>query len=101
MEMVKRFEVYMGSVRDVEKPCLVVSPNELNDALSYVLVAPITVSSNQLPTRIGIGLRGKKAYIALDLIQPINRKDLKIKVGLLPEQIHTQVIDLIKKMFSY
>ncbi len=99
--MVKRFEVYIGVFQGVEKPCLVVSPDELNEVLPYVLVAPITVSSSQLPTRVGIGLRGKKAYIAMDLIQPVNQTDLKIKIGLLPEQIHRQIVDLIQKIFAY
>ena len=99
--MVKRFEVYMGVFQGVEKPCLIVSPDELNEALPYALVAPITVSSGQLPTRVGIGLRGKKAYIAMDLIQPVNQKDLKLKIGLLPDQIHRQIVEIIQKIFAY
>lgn len=99
--MVKRFEVYMGIFNGREKPCLIVSPDELNDSLPYVLVAPITVSLNQLPTRIGIGLRGKKAYIALDLIQPVNQQILKLKIGVLPEQVHRQIVDIIQKMFAF
>ncbi len=99
--MVKRFEVYMGVFQGVEKPCLIVSPDELNEALPYALVAPITVSSSQLPTRVGIGLRGKKAYIAMDLIQPVNQKDLKLKIGLLPDQIHRQIVEIIQKIFAY
>lgn len=99
--MVKRFEVYMGVFQGVEKPCLIVSPDELNEVLPYALVAPITVSSSQLPTRVGIGLRGKKAYIAMDLIQPVNQKDLKLKIGLLPDQIHRQIVEIIQKIFAY
>ena len=99
--MVKRFEVYMGMFQGIEKPCLIVSPDELNEVLPYALVAPITVSSSQLPTRVGIGLRGKKAYIAMDLIQPVNQKDLKVKIGLLPEQIHRQIVEIIQKIFAY
>ena len=99
--MVKRFEVYMGMFQGIEKPCLIVSPDELNEVLPYALVAPITVSSSQLPTRVGIGLRGKKAYIAMDLIQPVNQKDLKVKIGLLPDQIHRQIVEIIQKIFAY
>ena len=91
----------MGVFQGVEKPCLIVSPDELNEALPYALVAPITVSSSQLPTRVGIGLRGKKAYIAMDLIQPVNQKDLKLKIGLLPDQIHRQIVEIIQKIFAY
>lgn len=101
MVMVKRFEVYMGVFKGVEKPCLVVSPDELNESLPYVLVAPITTGQQMLPTRVGIGLKGKKAYIALDLMQPVNQKDLTQKIGLLPEQMHVQIVGLLQKLFAY
>ena len=99
--MVKRFEVYMGVFNGVEKPCLIVSPDELNDVLPYALVAPVTTGQQILPTRVGIGLKGRKAYIALDLIQPVNQKDCLQKIGVLPEQLHTQIADLLQKLFAY
>ena len=98
--MVKRFDVFMMNTGLNDKPCLVVSPNELNDELPYVIIAPITLNYRNFPTRIGIGLKGKKAYIALDLIQTIDKKQLKSKMGFLPEQIHQQVANILQKMFT-
>lgn len=91
----------MGMFNGTEKPCLVISPDELNESLPYVLVAPITTGQLTLPTRVGIGLKGKKAYIALDLIQPANQKDLTQKIGQLPDQMHAQIAGLLQKLFAY
>ena len=98
--MVKRFEVYMCAINGKERPGLVISPDELNEALPYVLIAPITTSGYLLPCRIGIGLKGKKAWIAMDLIQPVNQTQLVSKIGLLPEQTHTQSLTVLQKFFA-
>lgn len=98
--MVKRFEVYLCENNQEEKPCIVISPNEMNDTLSYVLIAPITTCEQVYPFRYGVGLKGKKAYIAFDLIQPIDKTALKNKIGILPQQVYGQIIDLLNEMFS-
>ena len=98
--MVKRFEVYLCENNHEEKPCVIISPNEMNDALTYVLIAPITTCEQVYPFRYGVGLKGKKAYIALDLIQPIDKMKLKNKIGILPQRIHGQITDLLNKFFS-
>ncbi len=98
--MVKRFEVYMCQIEGKERPGLIVSPDELNETLPYVLIAPITTSALALPCRIGIGLKGKKAWIAMDLIQPVNQTQLVLKVGLLPEQTHAQILTMLQKFFA-
>ena len=98
--MVKRFDVYLCENNKEEKPCIVISPNEINDVLSYVLIAPITTCEQVYPFRYGVGLKGKKAYIALDLIQPVDKENLKSKIGVLPQQIHGQITDLLNKIFS-
>ena len=98
--MVKRFEVYMCGETNQEKPCLIISPDELNETLPYVLIAPITTVPTPLPSRIGIGLNGKRAWIAMDMIQPMNKVDLNTKIGLLPEQTHMQILNLLTKFFA-
>ena len=98
--MVKRFDVFLCENNNEEKPCIIISPDEMNDALSYVLIAPITTTEQVYPFRFGVGLKGKRAYIALDLMQPIDKNKLKNKIGVLPQQIHGQIIDLLNKFFS-
>ncbi len=100
MAMVKRFEVYMSLIDEKERPCLIISPDELNEMLPYVLIAPITTDTKVLPCRIGIGLKGKRAWIAMDLIRPIDKNKLNTKIGLLPEQTHAQILNLLAKFFA-
>ena len=59
--MVKKFEVYFCDIRGQEKPCVILSPDEMNALLPYVLVAPITKAQRNFPCRMGVKLKGEKA----------------------------------------
>lgn len=98
--MVKRFEVYMYDESGLQKPCLVISPNEMNDALPYVMIAPITTLERHLPCRVVIGLKGKKGQIALDMIKTVDKRQLPQKVGILPEESHEEILGILGKIFS-
>ena len=73
--MVKRFMVYEVNVNDEIKPCVVVSPDELNAVLPYVMVAPITSKIRPLPYRVLIEMKGRDAQIALDQIRTRPKSD--------------------------
>lgn len=98
--MVKRFEVFMCEQGGIQKPCLVVSPNEMNDVLPYVMIAPITSFERRFPCRVVIGLKGKKGQIALDMLSTLNKADLTQKIGILPEESHSEILGILEKMFS-
>ncbi len=98
--MVKQFEVYMCRVREKELPCLVISPNELNDVLSYVMIAPITTMERAYPSRVIVGLQGKKGQIALDMIRTVDKTELNRKIGLLPDSSHTEIKTILQKIFA-
>lgn len=97
--MVKRFDVVMMRRDGLEMPCVVVSPDELNEVLPYVLIAPITVFERAYPTRLAVGLRGKKGQIALDMIYTLFKDDIVRKIGCLPEALHEEVVGILGKMF--
>lgn len=99
--MVKRFEVFMCDKKGVEMPCLIVSPNEMNEVLPYVMVAPITSVERSFPFRVVIGLKGKKGQIALDMIKTIEKSELTRKIGILPEASHVEIMTLLSKIFSH
>ena len=84
----------------VLKPCLIVSPDEMNEVLPYVMIAPITVASYQFPTRVVIGLKGKKGQIALDMITTVDKTELIRKIGILPTASHTDILGILGKIFS-
>ena len=55
--MVKKFDVYFCKVHNSEKPCIIVSPDEMNETLPYVLIAPITAEKRNCPCRAGVKLK--------------------------------------------
>ena len=98
--MVKRFEVFMTDHHGAEMPCLIVSADEMNAALPYVLIAPITTFNRQFPTRFTIGLKGKKGQVALDLMHTVPKSNLIRKIGALPPQSYEGVVHILNKMFQ-
>ena len=97
--MVKRFEVFMTDHHGTEKPCLILSADELNAVLPSVLIAPITTFNRKFPTRFTIGLKGKKGQVALDLMHTIPKSNLVRKIGALPPQSYEGVVLILQKMF--
>lgn len=97
--MVKRFEVFMTDHHGTEMPCLVLSADEMNSVLPYILIAPITNCTRSFPTRFTIGLQGKKGQVALDLMHTIPKSNLIRKIGALPPQSYEGVAAILQKMF--
>ena len=100
MGMVKRFMVYEVKVEEQVKPCVVVSPDELNSVLPYVMVAPITAKIRPLPYRVLIEMKGKDAQIALDQIRTRPKADFLKKLGRLPEACQAEITNVLKQMFE-
>ncbi|MDD3669480.1 MAG: type II toxin-antitoxin system PemK/MazF family toxin [Alphaproteobacteria bacterium] len=98
--MVKKFDVVLCDIVGNELPAVVVSPDEMNQALPYVMVAPLTAAERAFPTRLGIRFRGKKGQIALDMIQTICKRDIAGRAGQLPPPVHAQINQILKKMFG-
>ena len=74
--VVKRFEVYLvnldptlGSEIQKTRPCLIISPDEMNDHITTVIVAPMTTKGRDYPTRINCQFEGKNGQIVLDQIR--------------------------------
>ena len=108
MDMVmKRFEIYfvsldptLGSEIRKTRPCLIISPSEMNDHLKTVIVAPLTSTIRKYPTRIDCHVDGKDGQIALDQLRTVDRVRLTRKIGQLDGVAAQQVLNVLKKMFS-
>ncbi|MDR2901875.1 MAG: type II toxin-antitoxin system PemK/MazF family toxin [Lactobacillales bacterium] len=98
--MVKRFEVFHYKSGAAMVPALVVSPNELNAFLPYVIIAPITEVVRRYPCRIKVNLKGKKGQIALDMMQCCPKDKLSNKIGILPGESHAEILSVLNKMFA-
>jgi len=64
----------IGSEIKKTRPCLVISPNEMNETLKTIIIAPITSTPKKYPTRVKITSGGIKGMIALDQIRTIDKK---------------------------
>jgi mRNA interferase MazF len=104
---INRFEVYLvnldptrGSEIKKTRPCLVVSPNEINHHIRTVIVAPLTTKGQPYPTRIPCRFKGKNGQVVLDQIRTVDRGRLVKKLGRLDNKTSAQVLDTLQEMFA-
>lgn len=107
MDMVKRFEVYfidlnptIGSEINKIRPAVIVSPNEMNNALNTVIIAPLTSTLKPYPMRVNCRVDGKHGQIALDHIRSVDKKRLKGKLGEIENATQKEVVNTLLEMFS-
>ena len=105
--VIKRFEIYWVNLdstirREMQKtrPAVVVSPDEVNDALGTILVAPITSSRRNFPTRIAFDLNENENYIALDRIRAVDKTRLNKKISLLNREEAQRVCEKLQELFA-
>ena len=106
--VIKRFEIYWVNLdptigREIQKtrPAAIISPNEVNAALGTVLVAPVTSSRRNFPTRIAFELNGNENYLALDQIRAVDKSRLSRKIGDLDEPTAITLCDRLQELFAY
>lgn len=99
--MVKRGDVYLCESHGSEKPCVILSPDEMADTMPYVLIAPITTAERNLPFRLGVKMRGKQGQIAPDMLHAVPKSDLVNRIGSLPEGLMHELNQILKEMFCY
>lgn len=82
------------------RPCLVVSPDEMNQYLQTVIVAPMTTTLRSYPTRVSLRFQGKSGQVALDQLRAVDRQRLVRKLGTVSPSAAQQVSDGLLEMFS-
>jgi mRNA interferase MazF len=105
--VINRFEVWFTRLEPVigkelkkSRPCVVVSPNDMNNYLATVIVAPMTTSIKGYPSRVRCKFKGKTGEIALDQIKTADKSRLIRKAGMVNEDIQNSIIDHLPEMFS-
>jgi len=103
----KRFEVYLvglnptvGSEIRKNRPCLIISPDEMNQFIATVIVAPMTTKGRNYPTRIPCSFAGKKGQIVLDQIRTVDKVRLTKKLGSIDKKTRDNVLSVLAEMFS-
>lgn len=105
--VVKRFDVYLvnldptvGSEIKKNRPCLIISPDEMNRWIRTVIVAPMKTKGRQYPTRVVCQFRGKEGQVVLDQIRTIDKSRLIQKLGKLDQEEQREVLVTLAEMFS-
>ena len=82
------------------RPCVIVSPNEMNKYIKTLIVAPMTSKIRNYPTRIPVVFESKEGTIALDQIRTIDKSRIIRNLGTLDTKIANTVLETLGKMFS-
>ncbi len=103
----RRDEVWLISLdptQDTEirktRPCLVVSPNEMNGHLQTVIVAPMTTTMRAYPTHVPLRFQGKSGQAALDQLRAVDRQRLVRKLGTVSPSAAQQASAVLLEMFA-
>ena len=106
--VVQRFDVFlinldptMGSEIKKTRPCLIISPEEINRHIRTVIVAPMTTAGKDYPTRVPCKFQNKKGQIVLDQIRTIDKSRLIKKLGIIDPQTQVEVISILQRLFAY
>jgi mRNA interferase MazF len=103
----KRFDVYLISLDPTEgseikktRPCLVVSPDEMNRWIRTVIVAPMTTKGQAYPTRVPCKFQGKEGQVVLDQIRTVDKSRLVRKLGRISKATQKEVLVTLAEMFA-
>jgi mRNA interferase MazF len=105
--VVKRFDVFLvnldptiGSEIKKTRPCVVISPDEMNRYVATVIIAPMTTRGKTYPTRVACQFQGKDGQIVLDQIRTIGKARLVKKLAQINQAEQRVVLDTLAEMFA-
>src|SRR5207237_10750137 len=104
---VSRFEVYLVNLDPTvgveirkTRPCLVVSPDEMNQHVRTAIIAPMTTKGRSYPTRVACRFKGKNGQVVLDQIRAVDQSRLIKKLGSIDDKTAAAVLDVLARMFA-
>lgn len=106
--VVERFDVFLvsldptvGSEIKKTRPCLVISPDEMNRNIRTVIIAPMTTAKKDYPTRVPCVFRKKQGQIVLDQMRTIDKTRLVKKLGAIDSNTQLDVITVLQHLFAF
>jgi mRNA interferase MazF len=107
MGMVKRFEIYLvnldptvGVEIQKRRPCLIISPDQMNRNIKTAIVAPMTTKSRNFPTRIACEFEGKSGFVVLDQIRAVDKVRLMKKLGEIDDEMQVKVLEKLQEIYA-
>lgn len=82
------------------RPCVVVSPDEMNKYIKTIIIAPMTSKIRNYPTRIPVTFDGKQGNVVLDQIRTIDKSRIVRRLGTLDGKTISLILETLEKMFS-
>ena len=105
--VVKRFEVYLvnldptiGSEIQKTRPCLIISPDEMNRHITTIMIAPMTSKGRAYPTRVACRFKGKEGQIVLDQIRTVDKTRLVRRLGFIAKETQQEVLATLADLFA-
>ena len=105
--VVNRFDVYLvnldptiGSEIQKTRPCLIISPDEMNHHIATVIIAPLTSKGRDYPTRVNCRFEGKDGQIILDQIRTVDKGRLVKKLGRITDKTRNEVLAVLLEIFA-
>ena len=105
MDLVKQYDIYLinldptiGSEIKKTRPCVVISPDEMNQYLNTIIIAPLTSKIHNFPTRIPVTVKNKKGEIVLDQMRCIDKSRLLHRIDHLNDKVIRRIKSIIQEM---
>lgn len=105
--VIKRFEVYLVNLdptigKEIKRtrPCLVISPDEMNRHIGTIIIAPMTTKGRDYPTRVACRFQGKDGQVVLDQVRTVDKARLVKRLGLVSVSAQKQVLSVLAEMFA-
>ena len=105
--VVHRFEVYLvsldptvGSEIQKSRPCLVISPDEMNRHINTVIIAPMTTRGRDYPSRVSCEFQGRQGQVVLDQVRTVDKSWLITKLGRINRPTQKAVLAILQDMFA-
>jgi mRNA interferase MazF len=105
--VIKRFDVYLVNLEpaiDSEirkaRPCLIISPDEMNRYIATLIVAPMTTKGRDYPTRVQCSFKDKEGQVVLDQLRTVDKSRLVQKLGRIDQQTQEDVLSILAEMFA-
>jgi mRNA interferase MazF len=105
--VVKRFDVYlvsldptMGAEIQKTRPCLIISPDEMNAYIQTAIIAPMTTKARNYPTRVSCRFEGRDAHIILDQLRTVDKARLLKRLGHISSATQKRVLSVLAELFA-
>ncbi len=102
-----RFDVFLisldptrGSEIRKTRPCLIISPNEMNHYIRTVIIAPMTTKGRVYPSRVPCTFQGKRGQVVLDQVRTVDKTCLVRKLGQISPAVQVKVLNVLQEMFA-